>query len=403
MNILLITQYFPPEIGAAQSRLGYYARYFSKKDDRISVITANPNYPFLKVFEGRNPLVEDVEYNGVPVYRSWISEADNNGFIQRMKVYLSFSFSALFHLFKIRKGEVEIVLVETPPIFLCLSGWLYAKWHGAKLIVHVSDLWVDAAIEFGYLKNPLIKKTAKLLEHKMIALADGLIAVTETIEEKLKVFRMPVLLAPNGVDETTYYPPVVRSAPPFGRFKAVYAGTIGKIHGLFILIDCAVLIKQKGLPIDFIVIGEGSEKKEVMSYANKCGADNVVFMDGLPEEKLNAILGECNVALNILVNSSLAASTRPVKMFMYLACGLPVIAAQVGESYELFKDLEGKGVIFYKPGEVQSLLEAVSAFCREGSRYALNGNRQRILEQYTRHLSCEKIRHYLISFSKSNG
>ena len=45
MKVLIITQYFPPEIGAAASRWGDYSRILSKNNHDVTVLCEVPNYP----------------------------------------------------------------------------------------------------------------------------------------------------------------------------------------------------------------------------------------------------------------------------------------------------------------------------------------------------------------------
>ncbi|MEK9132214.1 MAG: hypothetical protein AAB606_00690 [Patescibacteria group bacterium] len=52
MKILFISQYYPPETGAASNRIGYFAQFLAKKDHTVSVLTTTPNYPEGKVYDG---------------------------------------------------------------------------------------------------------------------------------------------------------------------------------------------------------------------------------------------------------------------------------------------------------------------------------------------------------------
>ncbi|HEX9828289.1 MAG TPA: glycosyltransferase WbuB, partial [Flavobacteriaceae bacterium] len=51
-DILIITSYFPPEIGAASHRIFQLAEGLQKHDFKVEIITPLPNYPTGKVFEG---------------------------------------------------------------------------------------------------------------------------------------------------------------------------------------------------------------------------------------------------------------------------------------------------------------------------------------------------------------
>ena len=51
MKILILTQYYPPEIGAPQNRLHELAVRLKERGVHIEVLTALPNYPKMEVFE----------------------------------------------------------------------------------------------------------------------------------------------------------------------------------------------------------------------------------------------------------------------------------------------------------------------------------------------------------------
>ena len=62
-RILLLTQYFPPEIGAAQTRLFELGQELSDLGWEVEVLTALPNYPTGRVFDGydvKKPLKEAI-------------------------------------------------------------------------------------------------------------------------------------------------------------------------------------------------------------------------------------------------------------------------------------------------------------------------------------------------------
>ena len=51
MKILILTQYYPPEIGAPQNRLHELAVRLKDKGSEIEVLTALPNYPKMEIHE----------------------------------------------------------------------------------------------------------------------------------------------------------------------------------------------------------------------------------------------------------------------------------------------------------------------------------------------------------------
>ena len=95
LNLLILTQYFPPEVGAPQNRLFELAIRLKKLGVNVSVLTAMPNYPQMKIYEGyegKKYLYEEIE--GIPVHRASIYLPKSKSIIQRLLNYFSFVYSS---------------------------------------------------------------------------------------------------------------------------------------------------------------------------------------------------------------------------------------------------------------------------------------------------------------------
>ena len=73
MKLLILTQYYPPEIGAPQNRLHELAVRLKADGMEVNVLTALPNYPRMEIMNGyENQQKRYEEIDGIPVQRSWI-------------------------------------------------------------------------------------------------------------------------------------------------------------------------------------------------------------------------------------------------------------------------------------------------------------------------------------------
>src|SRR4051812_12018483 len=92
MRILLLSQFYPPEVGAAQNRLSYLVRRLAKSGHTVTVLTAFPNYPKGKIFEGyEGRFLKEEQENGVRIIRIWLYATNSKAFLRRMLNYCSFS------------------------------------------------------------------------------------------------------------------------------------------------------------------------------------------------------------------------------------------------------------------------------------------------------------------------
>ena len=110
-DILIITNYFPPEIGAASNRIFHLAEGLQKRDFKVSVITPLPNYPRGKIFEGyKGKFKHTSTENNITVHRLWIFASKSKNKILRLIAMMSYSFSLLL-FFVWNKAPKTIIAV----------------------------------------------------------------------------------------------------------------------------------------------------------------------------------------------------------------------------------------------------------------------------------------------------
>ncbi|MFM7311419.1 MAG: glycosyltransferase WbuB, partial [Flavobacteriales bacterium] len=153
MKLVILTQYFPPEVGAPQNRLFELATRLQQSGWDVTILTAMPNYPSMEIhadYRGKRFVRE--EMNGLNILRSSIYVSKSKGIVARLRNYYSFVWSSwwvgLKHL-----PKHDILMVESPPLFLGKSAWMLSRFKGSKLIFNVSDLWPESAEKLGIVKN----------------------------------------------------------------------------------------------------------------------------------------------------------------------------------------------------------------------------------------------------------
>src|ERR1051325_9393069 len=94
MKFTLLTQYYPPEVGAPQARLSELAANFIRRGHEVTVLTAMPNYPVGRIHEGYGGLLRREERDGVHTIRTFIYPTQSAGLIRRLTNYFSFVLSS---------------------------------------------------------------------------------------------------------------------------------------------------------------------------------------------------------------------------------------------------------------------------------------------------------------------
>lgn len=365
-KLLILTQYFPPEVGAPQNRLFELALRLKADGVDVTILTAMPNYPQMQIhaaYAGKSYVYEQIA--GLPVHRSSIYVSKSKSIVARLRNYFSFVISSAFCSSKL-EAQYDFLMCESPPLFLGYSAMYLARKKKAKLIFNVSDLWPESAEKLGVVSNRMLLGLAYRLEKKLYLRATLVTGQTQGICENI-TSRFPQVRCfwlPNGVDLSYYNPDVVatgnwRQKNGFAEtdFIAMYAGIIGIAQGLEVIIHAANELKQNKA-IQFVLLGSGPCKSELLALKEKLHLSNVHFFDTVSKNEMPTILKSINIALVPLRKLDLFKGAIPSKIFENLAMKVPVILAVDGEAKKLFVD-EGKCALYVEPENVKDMATAV--------------------------------------------
>lgn len=353
MKILILTQYFPPEVGAPQNRLFELAVRLKQKGADITVLTAMPNYPQMQVHEGyKGKFYHFEDMNGLHVHRTWIYVTKSKGIFQRLLNYFSFVKTSFWvGLFKL--GKFDYILCESPPLFLGITAYALKKIKGAKLIFNVSDLWPESAEKLGLVSNAFFLRSATKLEEFLYKQSDLISGQTQGIVKNISA-RFPdkkVYWLPNGVDLNYYKAESVktnwREENKFSTddFLLLYAGIIGHAQGLEVVVRAANKLKEHS-QIKFILLGSGPEKEKLLLLKEQLKTENVFFFDAVTKKEMPAIVSASDVAVIPLKRLDLFKGAIPSKIFENLAMKKPILLGVEGEAKELFIDEGNCGLAF---------------------------------------------------------
>lgn len=359
MKILILTQYYPPEIGAPQNRLHELAVRLKANNIEVDVLTAMPNYPKMEVFEAyRGGKIKSELIDGIQVYRSGIYVSKSKGIIARLLNYFSFVWTSYWRGRKL--GKYDFLLVESPPLFLGYSAMALSKKLKAKLIFNVSDLWPESAEKLDIVTNKTLLKFAYNLEAKCYHRASLITGQTQGIVDNIKE-RFPskrVYWLPNGVD-VSFYDPQNYEAIGFREkynFKKddilfFYGGILGHAQGLQTVVRAAEIVKENP-SIQLILQGSGPEKEDLENLNKSLQLKNVHFLPPVPKSEMPNILKEVDVALVPLRKLELFQGAIPSKIFEALAMEKPLLLGVEGEAKRHFIEKAHAGLSFEPENEI---------------------------------------------------
>lgn len=351
MRILFLTQYFPPETGAAQNRLSDLAARLAAAGHDVVVLTALPSYPKGEIFDGyRGRFLVTEEQNGYRILRIWAIVTNNKDFLRRILSYLSFAVFALIGgVFKVKKTDV--LYVESPPLFLAVAGFLLGKLKQAKFVLNISDLWPDSAVALGMLRDPRLIRWATRVEEELYSRASLVTGQTQGIIGSIRR-RCPQtapLLLTNGVSpEFLADVEVARTArektrKEFGfgtRLIVAYTGVHGLAQGLETII-CTAELLQGYEDIQFLFLGDGPEKSRLRAMTIDKKLKNVTFLASEPPSRMPEMLAAIDISLVPLRRHDLFRGALPSKLFEAMGAGVPVIVGIEGEARSLVESSGG--------------------------------------------------------------
>ena len=266
MKFLFLTLYFPPEIGAAPTRLDAMARELTRMGHSVEVVTGMPNYPHGAIApEYRGRFYRREVRDGIKIHRLWVYPTLGGG-LGRILNYLSFSVFSMVGLFCAVKPD--FVFVESPPPTLSLPAYIYGCARRVPFILNVADLWPDTLVDMGLLKKGVLWNLLARWERWSYRAALFVNAVTEGVRDTLlHIKNIPaerLLFLPNGVDTERHQPRPAdtefqKALGLAGKKVILYSGTLGRAHGLEHVLQAAKLL-EKERDFHFLFLGDGSER-----------------------------------------------------------------------------------------------------------------------------------------------
>jgi glycosyltransferase involved in cell wall biosynthesis len=347
LRVLLVSQYFPPEIGATQTRMQAFAEFLAARGHDVTVISEFPNHPHGVIPpEYRGRMLEDDRSNPYRVLRVWVKASPEKTTSNRIAFYLSYM--GLATASAPRAGPVDVVLATSPPLFAAAAGLAIARLKRAPFVLDVRDLWPAAAVSLNELSPGVSLSAAEALERLLYGQAAVVVAVTRPFCDHIDRIRGSgpnTVLIPNGTLDLFFSngDPGAREwlGIPDDRFLVTFAGTHGIAQGLPSILDAA---DQTNGDIQFAFIGEGPAKEALVRLVGLRGLANITFHPEIPLCEIAPILAASDALLVPLSAAATFADFVPSKLFDFMATGRPVILAARGEAARVV-ERAGAGIV----------------------------------------------------------
>jgi len=330
-SIKLLSEYFYPEPTATGKLMAQLGSELSKKGFDVEVYTRQPNHRV-----GNKVKLPGKEvYNGVKINRFSCIRLDKENLLFRIINWLSFFFHLLISL-SLKSSSRDILLIVTNPPILPFIGLFFNIVRGQRFIPIIYDVYPDIAValevvgEKGFfvklwkkLNNILYRKASKVVvignQMKQTIINN---AGANFFESKIKViynWENPEFIKPikkennifakkNGYDEV---------------LTVLYSGNFGLYNDLCTIIYAAERVRE--LPVRFVFIGDGAQKKKLKKIVRNKDLKNVDFHPYQPLDRLPETLTCADISVvseDKRVNGLCSSS----KLYSSLASGQAVLA-----------------------------------------------------------------------------
>lgn len=396
MNLLVITNYFPPEIRSASHLFYELSESFVNNGHKVTVVTGFPRDNIKELppkYKGKLILREMI--NGIKVVRiATVSPPRNIAVLRGLEQFmlaLQFLWGGLV------SGKQEAILVYSPPLPLGLSAIVISKLKRIPFVFNMQDIYPQCIVDLGILKNPLLIKLFEGIERFIYRTADYITVHSEGNSKHViskRIAPSKVIVLPNWVDTDMITPSDrlnrFRESNDLGdRFVVSYAGVMGYAQDLGTIIEAAKQLRTHK-DILFLLVGDGVMKKDLVRQVADLKLSNVRFLPMQPREEYPEILASSDIGL-VTLKREVVTPVVPAKLLNIMASGRPVVASAnlSGDMAKIIRTAQCGYCV--EPEKPEMLAQAVLKLYNDAALREERGNNGRkYAEEYFSRTICVK-------------
>lgn len=362
MNVLIIAQYFPPDLGGSATRAYNAARGLLLNGCKVTAVSAFPHYPHGKIPKEYRWKPIKIEWlRKIKVVRTFILPLESKGLIRRVILFMSFAISSLFALPFV--GKVDVVWAANPDVIALIPALVYGKVKRRPMTANVDDLVVDdlydlKLIKRGSLLAGIIEFVARFFYSKMNLVTPISPGYVDNIAEKYGVERRKIHVVYGGVDLKIFKPKLLSKGLIKSDFTVLYSGAFSMAYDFDQVLEAAKVLEEKDDSVKFVLQGKGELSGYIKSKIKELGLTNVTVIDRLfSREEVGELLNEADILIQPLGDYGKPHMGVSTKLYEYQAVGKPIICCSAGTPGTYVS--ETKSGIVVKPGDHGSLIEAI--------------------------------------------
>jgi colanic acid biosynthesis glycosyl transferase WcaI len=344
-------------------------RRLSSDGNEVSMIVPFPNRPYGRVYEGFHRRLRESTRarEGFQLVHCWNwLIGGNRRVLDRVLENLTFGLSSAWAAW--REGRPDVMILETWPLCAALSGVLLARFWRIPVLYYVQDVYPEAVEKAGLIPSGgLLARICRAWDRQICLVSAKVIVISEAVRDLLaSTRRLPLkhfVTIPNWADAAEFAPHPTdnlwRREQNIAKdaFVALFAGTLGHVSGVELLVEVAHLLRSKRNVL-IVCVGEGIRKPAMVEACRLQGLDNIRFLPFQPRERVAEVLCAANATLLTMQPESSDASV-PSKLISYMAAGRPVICSAPRATTGSQIVVVGNAGLVTKPGDAVAIAEAI--------------------------------------------
>jgi glycosyltransferase involved in cell wall biosynthesis len=375
VKVVILHQHFHTPLQGGALRSYYLGKALVDRNVETIVITAHNSHAYV------NENIEGIDVHYLPV-----SYNNTFGFYRRSFSFSRFVLGAIRLMANFR--DADICYAISVPLTVGIAAMRIKKKYGVPFIFEVGDLWPDAPIQLGFIKNRIFQAALYRLEKRIYSNAAAIVALSEPIRDAIenKVTGKDIHLITN-VSDTDFFKPEKKNqivSAKYGieeKFVVAYIGAIGFANGLDYFLECAKVSQHDQLPVHFVICGEGAMLSNLKLSAQRLELDNLTFISFKNREGVREIMNVTDANFICYRPSPILETGSPHKYFDGLAAGkLTIVNFGGWIKNEIEKSQCGFGVEAFDPSD----------FTRKIMPFIQNTEKTDIYRKSARHLAEEK-------------
>lgn len=359
-RILLVTQYFQPE----NFKCNDIAFELQRRGHDVTVLTAIPNYPKGKYFDGYGVFKRRTEVvDGVKIIRGFVVPRGKGGKILLSLNYLSYLFSScIIALYLALRYRYDAVFVhEVSPVTIGVAATLVKRMQRIPMYFWVLDLWPESLTAAIGLRNRYILGFFSKMVQWFYRNSDKILISSKGFASSICEkgdFADKIVYFPNWVDGALTIKSDVPTPEVPAGFVAMFTGNIGESQDFGTVLDAAERLKSRK-DIHFVIVGDGRAKEWLEKQIVERSLSQTVHCVGsYPLAAMPATFAKADVLFAALKDEAIFAITVPAKIQAYMSSGKPIVTMINGEAKLLIEEV-GCGIAV-EAGDGEAFAEAVA-------------------------------------------